>query len=433
MSKYPAIGTVYHASLDDVIEIPGFNVRDLNQAGVPELNDLYPQVIASRGVTQPGKAFVEGDKLNLITSHRRRWCLLAAQDVAAGMPIAQWLAKYGPSKGVTKGLTETMYKNTQGLDIDMRLPLIISPKESPLARHIDNIRSNTIKPLTSEEQGRAFLYVHENMTYADWMKQTKKPLPAKPKGLTLDSRLLARDIAELFGYSQAHVSQCSALIPSDKDSAGMYAVKETLLELTHDASSSFNSNDARKIIVLARQQETLQLPINAAWAIEQATFLLDSRAKAAEKSRQAALDKAQGASDDTTPPAITLADPADKTEPTTKDLDETKHASDNSLVTDERKSEIRLPDSVLRTPARVENDKALLMRILALHGVEFVLTVVEQFKASIAPKAAPETASAPAPATTTPTPAHGPKPGRQAARPASSAKSARKAARKTAA
>lgn len=372
----PKLGMVYHANLDEVVEIPGFNIRDTNANGITNILDLYPQITAAKRVTQSGRAFIMADgRLGLITAHRRFHCLLAARDVIGGVMTKQAVMQY-------YGIDSTMYDNTS-VNMDLRLPLEIVKEESPLKRHIDNLRSNTGKTPTVDEQGRGFIYIQQTMTYADWIKETGRTLPTSPRGLTPESHVLSRDIAVLMGCSPSHVSQCSALIVTDNDSETMAQVKTTLLEAIKDENAAFNSNDARAILTLARKED--KAVIGRTWTIDQISLAIrnkdKARLKAEEDAKQAERDKQQAASDKLSAEQETGNEHA----PTAKALKETEGADDDNLVGTNlgNVKPAPLPEGFTQEQKdqhqRQSNDAAILHKMLVAHGIKWVVGLVELF------------------------------------------------------
>lgn len=431
----PEIGVVYHAQLDEVVEIPGFNIRKTNGNGITNILDLYPQITAAKRVTIPGRAFIMSDgRLGLITAHRRYHCLLAARDVIGGvMPKPQVMQYYG--------IDDNMYDNTP-VTMDLRLPLEIVKEETPLKRHIDNLRSNTGKTPSVDEQGRGFIYIQQTMTYKDWIKETGRTLPSTPKRLTLDSHVLSRDIAILMGCSPSHVSQCSALIVTDSDGETMAQVKTTLLEAIKDESEAFNSNDARAILTLAKKED--KAVIGRTWTIDQISLAIRNKDKARLEAEQAAQkaeqDRLQAASDKSNAEQETGNEHA----PTPKALEETEGVDDEHLVGANlgNVKPVPLPPGEFTQAEkdkhqRESNDAAILHKMLVAHGIPWVIGIVELFarenhkplpwQAAIeqaAKDAMPivdpvvgdsDTAKDHAPAQEDTKPVHGPKPGRQAA------------------
>lgn len=234
-------------NLNVVKVVPGFNKRqDL------DLNDMVPQIAARGYVVQPAEVYKEGPDFCLITAHRRFAALCLIRDIQGGL-VTEEQAK------TEHGLSATTYKNAKAADVEFSLPAIIKPKGNPYQLRLDSILSNAGKKLDPIEQAYEWLELMD-MTLEDVAEITGRPLEKICNGRTPGSKVLQKDVAELAGVTEAHVSQLLKRVRPAND-----AIAEAIRVLVEQASRDklIVSNDANTILNNAKTVKEAQDCIDA--------------------------------------------------------------------------------------------------------------------------------------------------------------------------
>lgn len=234
------LSPVVELKVSSVVEEPGFNDRLPNEAGLVDINDLLPLIVAKGGVMVPITVFRRKTQNVIISGHRRIRCLQAVADIKSGLPFEDAIKRYD--------LTKANYELCRAADVNFAsVRAIVEPEESVHLRRVENFLSNTGKPYSRKEQGQAFLRMR-GMTYKDWTQITQKPLP---DGLKLDGKIQDRHIAEMCGVSPAYVSTCISYVEQENDPRG--AVKR--LVHTAEEKKEINSNEGSVIIARAESPD----------------------------------------------------------------------------------------------------------------------------------------------------------------------------------
>lgn len=297
-------------------------VDDFNQRADLQLGELVPQITVRGKVVVPVNVYKDSSGYALINGHRRHAALTLIKAIQAEeINKDETRDKYG--------LSATAFDNALSSEVAFVLPAIVSDKGSQWSRRLESIMANSGKALAPIEQARELLELKQ-MTLEDFCELTGKELK---DGRTLASKVLNKDLAQLTGFTESHISQRLALVEQRTDSE-----QEKIRALVEKAVSDkvLNSNDARTVL--------------KAKTMEEAT----ASVKALVEATKSAKTK-KGQKDTTTsPPVVPTVPPA---------------PLQNAPV---------VAPPVLTTPS-ARQDAELLIGILSRQGLDFVADLCDKY------------------------------------------------------